>query len=849
MTYSYQQVLDASLAYFDGDQLAADTFAAKYALRDAEGALLELTPADLHLRETREFARIERRYPNPMSDAEIFALLSDVDHVKDSHNKELQELYGCSRGFGRVIPGGSAMAAIGNYHQIQSLSNCFVLASPHDSYGGIMKVDEQMAQIMKRRGGVGVDLSPLRPAKMLTTNAARTTDGIGVFMQRYSNTCREVAQNGRRGALMLQLNVHHPEIRTFINIKRDLTKITGANISIKLTDEFMCAVRDGTQVQLRFPVEPNVPHIYEEMIDARTLWQEIIESAYACAEPGLIFWDTMLRRSAADAYASVGFRTIATNPCAELPLCADDACRLMALNLAKYVVAPFTSDCTFDIDRFKLDVGRAMRLMDDLVDLEIEAIDRIIQKVHVDPEPVDVKATELELWQRVRVKIIAGRRTGLGITGLGDMLAMMNMRYGSKDSIRTAGSVYQILCVEAYRSSVVLAKERGAFPAFSHDLERDNEFINQVLDADVNLRTEHNMYGRRNIALLTTAPAGSTSLMTQTTSGCEPVYEVELERKRKLSTDIGINSVEVTIDEQGDRWQKYVVVHPGFKMWRKVTGLVDVKDSPYYGSSASEIEWVKKVDLQAAAQRWVDHAISNTTNLPGDVSIDVVKQVYLRGWETGCKGITIYRDGSRAGVLSAPTCGVTEVQPPTIIETHAPKRPKELECDIARVTVKGESYLVLVGLFNGLPYEVFAGAAAYVEVPKKAKKGILIKNGKKDGIVTYNLQIPVGSDDCILFKDIVNLFDNPVYGSFTRTISLALRHGIPVQYLVEQLRKDKHSDITSFSSVIARVLSKGYIPDGTRVTQDKTCSSCGSTNLQYQQGCSLCIDCGSSKCS
>lgn len=824
-TYSYDEVREASIGYFKGDELAADVFM-KYALRDPTGVFHEKTPTDMHRRLAREFARIEAGYPHPMSEDEIFTLFSTWT----------------------VVAQGSPMAAVGNPYQAQSLSNCFVVQSPHDSYGGILKTDQEQAQIMKRRGGVGFDVSSIRPRGRATSNAARTTDGIGVFMERFSNTCREVAQGGRRGALMLTISIHHPEIRTFINIKRDRTKVTGANVSIRLTDEFMQAVKDNEKVQLRFPVEKDVEHVVEQDVDANELWNEIIEAAWDSAEPGLLFWDTVIRRSPADAYATEGFRTVSTNPCAELPLCAMDSCRLLLINLNSFVERPFTNRASFDAKRFADVTQKAQRLMDDLVDLELEAVGRIITKVEDDPEPDDVKRIELELWRGIEKMVVKGRRTGLGITALGDALAGLNMTYGTDEAIDMTGKIYKTLARGAYRSSVTLAKERGAFPAFSRELETGNEFLEQVFAADAELKRVHGKHGRRNIALLTTAPAGSVSIMTQTTSGCEPAYMLTYKRRRKIVSNDD-SRVDFT-DPSGDRWQEYIVYHSGFQRWMNVTGKKagDVKESPYWNATSADIDWVKKIDMQAAAQRWVDHAISNTTNLPKEATVDVVKQVYMRGWETGCKGVTIYRDGSRSGVLVKVDAVTNGHQPGTITESHAPKRPQVVECDIHRVTVKGDAYMVLVGLYDDRPYEVFAGASDQIEIPKKSKKGFLIKNGKKDGLATYNLRIPIGDDDELVCKDLVAMFDNALYGAHTRTISLALRHGIPIKFLCEQLRKDKHSDMTSFSNVIARVLSKSYIPDGTASTDEKTCHQCGSSQLSYQSGCISCIACGWSKC-
>lgn len=830
-TYNYDEVRSSSITYFNGDALAAEVFAGKYALRDMQGNLHEQTPADMHRRMAREFARIEDKHPNPMTESEIYDLLASW----------------------KVVPQGSPMSAIGNPYQFQSLSNCFVIESPQDSYGGILRADQEQAQIMKRRGGVGFDVSTIRPRGLTTSNAARTTDGIGVFMERFSNTCREVAQGGRRGALMLTISVHHPEIRTFVNIKRDLKKVTGANISIRLSDEFMNAVKDGTKVQLRFPVEKDVPHIIEENIDAVELWNEIIEAAHASAEPGLLFWDTVTRMGPADAYASVGYGSTSTNPCGEITLSPYDSCRLLLVNLYAFVKNPFSKDAEFDYDDFRSTVYKAQRLMDDLVDLELEAVDKIIDKINSDPENDEVKRIETQLWQKIRKAAAGGRRTGLGITALGDALAATNVIYGSDESVNMTDLIYMAQAHAAYKSTVDMAETRGAFPVFSHELEKDHPFIERILNLDNDLRARYEKFGRRNIALTTTAPAGSVSILTQTTSGCEPVFMLFYKRRRKITANDGDARVDF-VDDMGDKWQEYTIYHHAFKKWMDVTGLTeaDVEKSPYFGATSNDIDWVKKIDVQAAAQKWICHSISNTTNIPNATSVDVVKQIYMHGWVTGCKGVTIYRDGSRAGVLVADEPKEKEIvdesgQPIDILENHAPKRPKELPCDIHRATVKGETYLVLVGLHKDKPYEIFCGLQEHVEVPKKIKSGTLVKNGKINGVATYNLRIPLGDDDELVFKNIVELFDNPIYGALTRTISLALRHGVPLQYLIEQLRKDKHSDIMSFSACIARVLSKHYIPDGTKGTE-KTCSDCGGVNLAYVQGCVTCFDCGSSKC-
>ena len=860
MSYTHDQAYQASLKYFDGDELATGVFISKYALRNTNGELLELTPTDMHLRLAKEFARIENKYPNPLSEKEIFCLFADVDHIEKPKwlSMTLDELAAESKGIGCVIPQGSPMSAIGNDYKTQSLSNCFVIDAPQDSYGGILFTDQEQAQIMKRRGGVGFDISTIRPKGLPTANAAGTTDGIGVFMERFSNTCREVAQGGRRGALMLTISIKYPEIETFINIKRDLKKVTGANISIRLTDDFMLAVKNNTDFTLQWPVDVPIEEAkVTKVVNARNIWDQIIDAAWTSAEPGLLFWDTVKRRTPTEAYVSLGYGNVSTNPCAELFLSPYDSCRLLLVNLYKFVKNPFSSAAAYDNVRFKDVAQKAQRLMDDLVDLEIEAVDKIIAKINLDPESINVKRAELELWTKIKIATSGGRRTGLGITALGDTVAAMGFVYGSKNSIELTESLYKSLCLSAYRSTITMAKERMPFPVFSYDLEKDHPFIQQILQAEPDMLTDYKKYGRRNIALTTTAPAGSVSTLTQTTSGIEPAFLLSYKRRKKVSSDDQTARVDF-VDSLGDAWQEYKVYHHAFKKWMEVNNKTedDVAESPYYGATSNDIDWKNSVKLQAAAQRWVCHAISKTCNLPNDASRELISEVYMSAWESGCKGFTVYRDGCRTGVLVADTGTKVPVvtasgQPETMIENHAPKRPKELTCDIHRINVKSsgenESYLVLVGKLDENPYEIFCGLSQHVEVPKKSKTGTLLKNGKKDGVATYNLSIPIGDDDVLLFKDVVELFSNPNHGSITRTLSLALRHGVPVQYMVEQLQKDKHSGMQSFSKAISRVL-KSYIPDGTKSQSDKTCSSCGVEGLVYKEGCVTCVSCSWSKC-
>lgn len=831
--YTYSQVYEATIKYFDGDDFAAKVFVDKYALQNLNGTYLELTPADMHRRLAKEFARIERKYPNPLDEESIFQLL---DHYK------------------YIVPQGSPMSAIGNQFQIQSLSNCFVIQGVHssklDSYGGIMLADQELAQIMKRRGGVGQDISGIRPRGVTTQNSAKTTDGIGVFMERFSNTCREVAQNGRRGALMLTISVNHPEVETFINIKRDLKKVTGANISIRFNDDFMQAVKNDQEYTLRWPVDATPEQAkVTKTVRAKDIWDQVIDSAWASAEPGLLFWDTVKQHTPSDIYHEFGHNSISTNPCGEIVLPAYDACRLLVLNLVSYIKNPFTPDAVFDFKKFHQHGIVAQRLMDDIIDLEIEAIDRIIKKVKGDPEPDEAKRVELNLWKKIREMNVSGRRTGLGITALGDALAALNIVYGAPESIEVTRKIYRALAVASHTSSCTMAKERGAFPIFNYELEKDHAYLQSIFkDCTPEVRKLWKSSGRRNIANTTTAPAGSVSSQTQTTSGIEPVYMLAYTRRKKHNPSDKNARVDF-VDAMGDQWQEFTVYHQGVKRWMEITGEKDISKSPYFGATSNEINWVASVDMQAAAQESIDHSISKTCNLPEDVTRDLVSQVYLRAWEKGCKGFTVYRDKCRDGVLiSKSTSKKAQDGRPLGIEIHmAPKRPVELPCDIKKAKIQGEQWTIFVGLHDGKPYEIFGGLSKYVEIPTKYKMGKIAKNGKVNDITTYNLVLGEGEDQ-MMVKDIANVFENGNFGAFTRTISLALRHGTPIQYVVEQLQKDTHSDITSFSKVIARVL-KNYIVDGTKSTAQRKCPSCNKENsFAYQEKCLTCTNCGWSKC-
>jgi ribonucleoside-diphosphate reductase alpha chain len=850
----------ASLEYFGGDELATDAFITKYALRDGE-RLFELTPRDMHLRLAREFARIEAKYPNPMSAQEILCLLAEVDlermfrdvGTREPNDLSLEQLSQYDIGYGSVVPQGSPMAAIGDRMRFQSLSNCFVVDAPWDSYGGIFRTDEEGAQIMKRRGGVGNDVSTLRWKGASTKNAAGTSDGVALFCERFSRTTREVAQGGRRGARMLTIDVRHLDILDFVQMKQDLKRVTGANASTRIMDEFMVAVSSGENYTQRFPCDERAWHAAAEHarssreVSASSVWDAITHAAWSYAEPGVLFWDTVIRRTPADAYADLGFRTISTNPCGELPLCAYDSCRLMVINLYRFVVDRFTSRAHFAWNKFHDVVRRAQRLMDDLVDLEIEAVDRIIEKIERDSEPEDIKRVELELWRKIRGKAVAGRRTGLGITGLGDCLAALGIRYGSPESIERTGMIYRALAIESYRSSCEMARDRGAFPIYDWERERDHEFLKQVRTADPDLDALWQAHGRRNIANTTTAPAGTISTQTRTTSGIENVYLIVTRRRRKLS-DSEVHALEVQglkpdfIDDSGDAWQEYTVHHPPFVDWMRETGRTDPTESPWWGATSADVDWVASVDLQGAAQRWVCHAISKTCNLPKDATVDIVKRVYMRAWEVGCKGITVYRDGCRAGVLLEPNAELAHVEQ----SQKKRRRPKRLPCEIhhAQVTVDGSTarYIVLVGLKSKRPYEVFCGLEGQVDVPKRQRVGTLVKSTRIKGVATYDLQV----GDAV-FKNIVELFDDPEGGALTRMTSLALRHDVPLQHVVEQLQKDRGSDMWSLSRVVARIL-KGHIPNGTR-SGVRACEACGSTELRYQEGCPTCVNCGFSRCS
>ena len=812
------EAIKKSVEYFNGDELAATVFVDKYALRDEDGNVLESTPDDLHERLATEFSRIENKYPNPLSKQEIFDLMRD---------------------FKKVVPQGSPMAGIGNSSQLMSVSNCFVVGSPEDSYGGILKSDQELAQIYKRRGGGGMDISTIRPKGLKTNNAAKTTDGIAVFMERYSNTCREVAVQGRRAALMLSISVHHPEVETFINIKRDKTKVTGANISVRLSDDFMNAVKNNEEYEQRWPIDSETPKIVRK-VNARDIWKQIIECAWESAEPGILFWDNIINNGSADAYPK--FKSLSTNPCGELPLSRLDSCRLTAMNLLGFVKNAYTKDSYFDWNDFDKTTIDAQRIMDDIIDIEIEHVDKILEKILNDSESADVKQVEINLWNNIRIACETGRRCGMGITALGDTLAALGIKYGSKESIEMTERIYKALELATFKSSIILAKERGHFPEYNYEIEKSHIFIQKVIsELPLEYQEMYKQYGRRNIALTTTAPSGSISLLTQTTSGIEPVFMLSYSRRKK------INPSETTppdfVDAMGDKWTTHKVYHHELKNWMNVTGETDETKSPWFEATAQDIDWMSSVDLQAAAQRWVCASISKTCNLPNSATKELVADVYMRAWESGCKGFTVYRDGCRDGVL------VTDSKKDTAVvfqEHNAPKRPESLECDIHQVKIKGDAWTIFVGLLDGKAYEIMGGKSSFVNISKKIVKGKLVKNTKRAGSNKSIYDLHYGDEDApTIVKDVVRTFENPTEGEFSRMVSLALRHGSPIQYVVEQLQKDDEGDLYSFSKVLARVL-KTYIKDGVKIKA--VCKNCGSDKLIYQEGCLSCSDCGFSKC-
>ena len=843
-TYTFDEAFRASMEYFGGDELAARVWANKYALKDSYGNIFEQTPTDMHWRIAREVARIENHYPNPLTEQQVFELL---DH------------------FRYIVPAGSPMTGIGNDHQVASLSNCFVIGldGDADSYGAVMLMDEEQVQLMKRRGGVGHDLSQLRPKGTPVNNSALTSTGVVPFMERFSNSTREVAQDGRRGALMLSISVKHPDSEAFIDAKMQEGKITGANVSVKLDDEFMQCAIDGKEYTQKFPIDSDAP-IVTKKADAKKLWEKIVHNAWKSAEPGVLFWDTILRESIPDCYADLGFRTVSTNPCGEIPLCPYDSCRLLSVNLYSYVVYPFTPEAYFDFDLFNKHVALAQRIMDDIVDMEMEKIDKIIEKVKSDPQADVVKETELHLWQKIKRKSAMGRRTGVGITAEGDMLAAMNLRYGTQEATDFSVEVHKTLALAAYRSSVVMAKERGAFEVYDSEREKNNPFINRIREAEPELYADMLKYGRRNIACLTIAPTGTTSLMTQTTSGIEPVFMPVYKRRRKVNptdTDVHVDFV----DESGDSFEEFIVFHHKFLTWMKINGYdtekrytqeeLDqlVEKSPYYKATANDVDWLMKVRMQGAIQKWVDHSISVTINLPNNVDEQLVNRLYVEAWRSGCKGCTVYRDGSRSGVMIAVEKKDKKkaeekhiCEPPTVTEV----RPKELECDVVRFQNNKEKWVAFVGLLDGYPYEIFTGLQddeEGISLPKSVNKGKIIKKIDENGKKRYDFQFENKRGYKTTVEGLSEKF-NPEYWNYAKLISGVLRYRMPIANvikLVGQLQMDSQS-INTWKIGVERALKK-YIVDGTEAKGQK-CPVCGQETLVYQEGCLICKNCGSSRC-
>jgi ribonucleoside-diphosphate reductase alpha chain len=831
-TYTFEEASEASKKYFKGDELAATVWANKYALKDSLGKIYEQTPDDMHRRIAREISRIEKRYSNPLSEDEVFELIRD---------------------FRYIVPQGSPMTGIGNDFQIASLSNCFVIGHEGnaDSYGGIMKIDQEQVQLMKRRGGVGHDLSHIRPKGSPVLNSALTSTGIVPFMERYSNSTREVAQDGRRGALMLSISIKHPDAENFIDAKLEKGKVTGANVSVKINDEFMDAVVNNKPFNQKYPIDSEEP-VYQKDIDANKLWDKIIHNAWKSAEPGVLFWDTIANESVADCYADLGFKTVSTNPCGEIPLCPYDSCRLLAINLYSYVEQPFTSKAKFNFSLFKKHVGLAQRIMDDIIDLELEKIDAILDKIKADPEDPELKWVERRLWEKIRQKAIEGRRTGVGITGEGDMLAGLGLRYGSENAIDFSTEVHKTVAIEAYRSSVNLARERGSFPVFDINREKENPFINRLKDEDEGLYEDMAKYGRRNISLLTIAPTGTTSLMTQTTSGIEPVFMPVYKRRRKVNPSDGTAAKIDFIDEIGDSWEEFNVFHHKFETWLEKNGhdieavkkmddkKIDaiVRKSPYYKATSTDVDWISKVKMQGAIQKWVDHSISVTINLPKDASEELVSELYITAWNSGCKGCTVYRDGSRSGVLLKDD------------HQNQHKRPKSLEAEILRFNNNEEKWIAFVGLKSGNPYEIFTGIEdeEMFPLPKKITKGYIIKNRDEEGNKRYDFQYTDKYGYKNTLGGLSHIF-NPEFWNYAKLISSVLRHGMPIPdvvNLVSSLRLDSES-INTWKAGVERALKK-YIPDGTKAKTKQKCQDCGSANLIYQEGCLICTSCGSSKC-
>ena len=851
-TYSYQEAYEASLRYFDGDELAARVWASKYALKDSFGNLYELTPDDMHRRLAHEIGRIEQNYPNPLSEDRLFELMSH---------------------FRYIVPQGSPMAGIGNNFQVGSLSNCFVIGldGEPDSYGGILKVDEEQVQLMKRRGGVGHDLSHIRPKGSPVKNSALTSTGLVPFMVRYSNSTREVAQDGRRGALMMTVSIKHPDAESFIDAKMVEGKVTGANVSVRIDDAFMQAAIDGKPYKQKYPIDGDEA-LYENEVDAQRLWNKIVHNAWNSAEPGVLFWDTITRESVPDCYADLGFKTISTNPCGEIPLCPYDSCRLIAINLFSYVKNPFTDKASFDFELFADHVACAQRMMDDIIDLEMEKIEKIIAKIQSDPETNEVKTTEFNLWNKIREKTLKGRRTGVGTTGEGDMIAAMGLRYGTPEATAFSVSVHKALALAAYGSSVQMAKERGAFEVFDAKREEKNPYINRLREASPELYADMVKYGRRNIACLTIAPTGTTSLLTQTTSGIEPVFMPVYKRRRKVNPSDKDVHVDI-IDENGDSFEEFVVYHHKLVDWMNINNIpvrhdytqeelnAIVEKSPYYKATANDVDWLNKVRMQGEVQKWVDHSISVTINLPSDISEEMVGKLYVEAWRCGCKGCTVYRDGSRTGVLVAlddkdkqkeadkDKDKIESDSAPYIQEGHVLKRPVELEADVVRFQNKKEKWIAFIGLIDGRPYEIFTGIADDDEgifCPKSVTKGKIIKAVDDEGVKRYDFQFINKRGFKTTIEGLSEKF-NPEFWNYAKLISGVLRYGMPIPQvikLVSSLELDSQS-INTWKMGVERAL-KRYINNGEMCGE--CCPNCGQKTLVYQEGCLICTNCGTSRC-
>lgn len=840
-TYTYDEAFEATLKYFEGDELAARVWVNKYAMKDSYGHIYEKDPSDMHWRIANELARVEKNYPNSLSAKELFDLM---DHFK------------------YIVPQGSPMTGIGNDFQIASLSNCFVIGieGPSDSYGAIMRMDEEQVQLMKRRGGVGHDLSDIRPKGSPVKNSALTSTGLVPFMERFSNSTREVAQDGRRGALMLSVSIKHPDSEAFIDAKMTEGKVTGANVSVKLDDEFMQAAIDNKPYIQQYPIDAAEPKFKKE-IQASALWHKIVHNAWKSAEPGVLFWDTIIRESVPDCYADLGYRTVSTNPCGEIPLCPYDSCRLLAINLYSYVVNPFTDKAYFDFDLFKKHVALAQRIMDDIIDLEEEKIDQILRKIESDPEDEEVKHAEKHLWQKIAKKTGQGRRTGVGITAEGDMIAAMGLRYGTEEATAFAEDIHKTIALEAYRSSVEMAKERGAFSIYDSEREKNNPYINRLREADPALYEEMVKVGRRNIACLTIAPTGTTSLMTQTTSGIEPVFMPVYKRRRKVNPNDEDVHVDF-IDETGDAFEEYIVYHQKFLKWMEVNGIdtkkrytqeeIDqlVEKSPYYKATANDVDWLEKVKMQGRIQKWVDHSISVTINLPNNVSEELVNELYIEAWRSGCKGCTVYRDGSRSGVLISTKKeekeNVPECKQPEVVEV----RPRSLEADVIRFQNNKEKWVAFVGLLDGRPYEIFTGLQDDDEgilLPKSVVKGRIIKNIDEDGYKHYDFQFENKRGYKTTIEGLSEKF-NKEYWNYAKLISGVLRWRMPIDRvikLVDSLQLDSES-INTWKNGVERALKK-YVVDGTKAEGQK-CPNCGHETLVYQEGCLICKHCGASRC-